>query len=736
LAREEAGGARIWAVIFVCLIPLNPWSPPANALGLPTTGISYRIEARLDPETRILTGSEEIRWTNPTDKPITSLPLHLYLNAFSNTATTWMTEGEIAGFLRNEFLSREKEPWGYMEPTWVKQRVGSSDRSVSWHPVQPDDGNPLDRSLAEIELVAPVPPGGEAVLSIAFEGRLPIPIARTGGRRDFFLVGQWYPKIGVIEPAGVRHAPAARSAARQFHAVTEFYADFADYDVSFAAPDGWMVGATGRAAGDPAPDSTTGYRRFHYSQRAVHDFALVVGKNLTDRWTHHSPKGGGPAVDVRYIVPAGTENQIPRWREAVEGAMDQLGSRIGPYPYTTLTVVMMPFWASRTSGMEYPTFITGEPGDPLWDRFPVSRLRLNEVAIIHEFGHQYFYGLLASNEQEEAFLDEGFNTYWENEVMRKIYGEDASAGWFAGRSLSLGETYGPEISSVATKIHEPVRKIPSSLYAPDTWGEQTYYRSGLIFVTAARLFGQDEVDRVFAEYFRRFAFRHPDFDDFLQVASEAGGADMTAFLREAFERESIPDFAVTGVSARKWEAPLGRILTKDGPVTTDEKTRKSDSETGLDEAAREAGGRVMMEITDSGWARGGKSSAGTVTRSFVKPDRGEASSGYEPDGYFESTVNVTGPGWDTLPVDVEFRFADGAVLKDRWDGKSAWRRYRFLRAAPIKDARLDPKGQLAVDVQPRNNALASEPAGAFEAGWTAWFGALSQWFIGGISQWL
>ena len=728
--------ALTFSILIASPFALDRSTPSAFALELPPTGISYRIDARLDPETRMLAGSEEIRWTNPTGEPVTSLPLHLYLNAFSNTGTTWMSEEEIDRFERDERLLREKDPWGYMEPTAITQRLGSVEQGSAWRPIQPDDGNPNDRSLAEIELAAPVPPGGEIVLNIAFEGRLPIPIARTGGRRDFFLVAQWFPKIGVIEPAGVRHAQAARSAARQFHAQTEFYADFADYDVSFSAPDGWMVGATGRAVGDATADSTAGYRKFHYAQAAVHDFALVVGKNLTDQWTHYAPQGGGPAVDIRYIVPAGTEAQIPRWRKAAEGTLDQLGARVGPYPYTTLTIVMMPFWAGRTAGMEYPTFITGAPGDPLWDRFPFSRLLVGEGTVVHEVGHQYFYGLLASNEQEEGFLDEGFNSYWENEILRALYGEEASGGSLAGRPLRQSDLFASALASAAAKIREPVRKTPTSMYASGTWGEQTYFHSAVIFLTAARLFGQDRVDGVFAEYFRRFAFRHPDFDDFLQVALDAGGTDLAAFLREAYERETLPDFSVTEVKAQKWKAPLGRVLTKDGPVTIDEKTSEGDSEIGLDDSAREADGRVMMEISDAGWVRGGKSQAGAVTRSFAQPERGEPDAEYKPDGFFESTVSIAGPGWDTLPVAVEFRFADGAIVKDQWDGKSPWRNYQFLRAAPIRDARIDRQDRIAVDVKPQNNALAAEPDNGFSARWAAWFGALSQWFVCGVSLWL
>lgn len=710
---------------------------PATAVGLelPKVGLSYRIDARLDPETRVLKGTEEIRWQNPTDAPVSAVPLHLYLNAFAHSRTTWMNGVAAERFDIDDMLAKEPDPWGYTELTAVRQRVESAERAASFAPIRPDDGNRWDRSLVEIALPAPVPPGGELVLAIDFEARMPIPIARTGGARDFFLVAQWYPKLGVIEPAGVRHAPKARVAAHQFHGPTEFYADFADYDVTFAVPSGWLIGATGRAEGEPAPDGS-GLVRARYTQRAVHDFALVLGTGLRDQWARHTPKGGGPAVDVRYIVTAGTEHQIPRWRRAIEGALDVLGSRVGPYPYETLTVIMMPWWAARTSGMEYPTLITSLPGDPLWDRAPVAGMWFNENVAIHEFGHQYFYGLLASNEQEEAFLDEGFNSYWEQEVMRAIYGADASEGIVAGRALRLEDFQSLQISLMAPRIREPMRKVPSFLFDAGTWGPQFYPRPAVTLQTAARLFGQEKVDAIFAEYFRRFAFRHPDTEDFLAVAADAGGPEAAAFLREAFERERIPDFAVADVSAGRWKPPLGRVTTESGPVVITPENRSSQGEVGLDPEAREADGRVMMEITDSGWFRGGQGQRGAVTKVLIAPERGEVSPGYSPSGFHESTVRLEGPGWDNLPVEVEIRFADGAVVRDRWDGKAPWRRYRFLRAAPVRDARIDPADAVRVDVTPQNNARALEADGAFAADWGMWLGAVSQWLAGGLSLWL
>ncbi|NUQ72169.1 MAG: M1 family metallopeptidase [Polyangiaceae bacterium] len=717
------------------IVAASALASEASALELPKTSISYRIDAGLDPATRMLRGSEEIRWTNTTDEPVAELPVHLYLNGFSHTRTTWVREVGIQRFQSDDFLRDvDADPWGYNDLLRVRARGPDGERDAAFKPIQPDDGNPWDRSLFSVALPAPVAPGSEIVLTIEFEARLPVPIARTGGRDNFFLISQWFPKIGVIEPKGVRHAPKARNAARQFHGTTEFYADFADFDVTFSAPEGWLLGATGRAEGEPVPDGE-GRVKVRHTQRAVHDFALVLGKNLKDQWARHTPKGGGPPVDVRYVVTAGNEHQVAACRTAIEGALDVMGSRIGPYPYDVLTVIMMPFWASRTSGMEYPTLITSVPSDPLMDRFPVKGLLFQESTAIHEFGHQYFYGVIASNEQEESFLDEGFNTYWEGEVMRAVYGADASGGMFFGRAYRNEDSRSFSLAVSADDIREPMRKRPSWLYSPGTYGAQSYPRSAVTFRTAAALYGQDRVDKVFAEYFRRFAFKHPDTEDFLGVAAEAGGPEVGAFFREAFDREEIPDYKVADVKVTKWQPPLGRVITAEGPVVVTRENRATVGEVGLDPEAREEDGRVLMEITDAGWVRGDRLEMGSIKRSLVTPEK-PATSKVAGGGYFESVVRIEGPGWDNLPVDVELRFEDRTVIRDRWDGKSRWRKYWFLRGSPLKEVRIDPGGRIAVDVTPQNNSRALEANSSFAADMGLWLGAFSQWLAGGVSLWL
>ncbi len=706
---------------------------PEVAADLPPTEISYKIEVRIDPATRGLAGRETIRWTNPTSEPVPSLRMHLYLNAFSHTRTTWLEEYDPDEDELDDLYRIDAEPWGFLEPSTIVEIGPAGRRDASWRAIQPDDGNTLDRSLIEVVLGEPVAPGGETRLEVEFEGRLPLPVARTGARDGFFFLAQWYPKVGMLEPAGVRGATVPRWAARQFHANSEFYAEFADYDVTIAVPEGWIVGATGRAVGTPVADGS-GFVRHRYAQRAVHDFAAVAGRDLVDLRYRVEPDGGGPAVDVRHIVPAGTQHQIPRWHEALVGTMHELGRRIGPYPYDVLTVVTPPFAAVGVGGMEYPTLFTGILGDPLWD--VLAELRLAETTVVHEFAHQYFQGLVATNEQEEAFLDEGLTEYWEVAISEKLFGAASSTGNLLGRPLSALEAYQFGIEKMSEPIREPIRRTPTELYAPHTWGAQVYSRTAMTLRTAERLFGQVALDHVFSEYVRRFAFGHPNLEDFLGVAREVGGDEMAAMLREGFEREAVPDYAVTQAKTERRDPPIGRVTTAEGVITTERDADDEDDELGLDTAAIEdQDGRLRIEITDPGWARGGRAEFGTVRQVIVEPEYSEGPPDDPSHRWYESVGRLSGPAWDHLPVDVELRFADGAIVRDRWDGRAAWREYRVVRHARLTDVRVDPELRIAVDVKPQNNARSVKPDERFVRAWSSWVSALGQWLAGSLATW-
>ncbi|RMG47403.1 MAG: M1 family peptidase [Acidobacteria bacterium] len=708
----------------------------AAAAALPPVFVSYAIEVQVDPASRAFRGEERLTWRNPAGVAVSRVPLHLYLNAFANEGSTWLQEARRSGFRRfdlERFHEVFDDPWGWIDLDAV--RTEPAGEEVPWRPVQPDDGNPLDRSLVELRLPRPVPPDGLLTLRISFSGRLPRPFARTGCVDRYCLVGQWFPKVAVLEPKGTRGAERARWAARQFHAATEFYADFADYDVTIEAPAGWLVAATGRREGDPIA-TDRGTLRHRFRQRAVHDFAFVVARDFEEIVSEHDPPGPGGPVELHYVLPHEFADQLPRWRTVAEATLDLLGRRVGPYPYRTLTIVLPRLVAERTAGMEYPTFVVASTVGRELEAWPLRATRIAEHTLAHELIHQYFYGLVASNEQEEAFLDEGFTTYWTARVAESLYGAGRSLGSFFGRPLGAFDLARLGLAYVGGSIREPLRKRPSALFAGRTHAVQFYARTAVTLATMERMFGRDTADRIFREYFRANAFRHPSVEDFLAAARRAAGEEAQGFLREAFGRARLPELAVTRLESHRVEVPLGSWPAPEGRITVDRSSRHEHADLLDLPLARDSDGKIWLEITDPGWFREDSHRDGTVRWIGFEPVElpEPGGDGVEPK-LFESEAVLEGPGWDHLPVTVRLRFADGAVVVDRWDGRSPWRGYRAIRRARLEEVIIDPGDAVLLDPSPETNGRRARPDSRWLADWAGWAGALAAWVASGVSLW-
>ena len=473
------------------------------------------------------------------------------------------------------------------------------------------------------------------------------------------------------------------------------------------------------------------HKRVRHTQRAVHDFAFCASTILSSFERKMKPKGQDHAVDVRFLLPVGTEHQLPRWERALAVAFDELSTRVGPYPWDVLTVVMPPYRGARTSGMEYPTLITGLPGDAIWDGFPLGDFAFPEVVLIHEFIHEYFYGVIANNEREEAYLDEGFTTFWEGEVSRALEGGDWM-GEVIGRPISALDYRSIGLRATSSRIDEPIGRRPSWLYYPGTSGSQVYPRTALTLRTASRLFGVDAIDALFAAWYARFAFRHPSLEDFLDLARETN-AQMADFLTEAFFARRMVDYEVVSASTKTWAPPRGRVPTASGLVQTNEGPLADEALVPRD--VHRSNVDMTAITSDPGYADADARVDGRILRrrvTFESP----ATSGSADSPLTLSRALVKGPGWRHLPVEVRFTFADGAVWTDHWDGRASWRSWELLHHAPLASVRVDPERRIALDVFYENNSRLLEPDLVFAADASLWLGALEAWLSQGVTSWL
>ena len=531
----------------LALLPLL--SLAHRAVAQPTTAdaplsdrrVAYTINARLDPEAGTVAGTQRLAWRNPAPVPVEELQFHLYLNAFKPGSTFLRESG---GAFRSSTLGRTPR-WGGLviermqvaapdAPTpSATYRAEDNDLTGRIAFIQPDDGNPTDETVIRVPLPVPAQPGETVVLDIDFTATLPEIIARTGvasspGSPPFFMVAQWFPKIGVYEVPGQRYVPADAPAGRwnthQFHANTEFYADFGTYDVTLTVPEDYVVGATGLRTGERVE---AGAKTVTYRADDVHDFAWTASPGFleyTDTWRH---------VELRLLLQPAHEGQAARHFEAAKVALEKFDAWVGPYPYTTLTLVDA---VGEANGMEYPTLITCGTVYmlPRW-------ARLLELVTIHEFGHQYFYGMLASNEFEEAWLDEGVTSYLETRIMDEAYGPGSVLD-LPGLRISDGGVQRLAYTKVAPSRGALFTNAWE--YRHGDYGKASYSKPATVLRTLEHYLGWETMQRFLQTYYQRWRFRHPTTRDLQDVAEDVAGEDLDWFFDQYVYGTAVVDYAV------------------------------------------------------------------------------------------------------------------------------------------------------------------------------------------------
>ncbi len=519
--------------------------------------VSYDIVADLDVDAKAISGIERITWRNPGKVPVGELQFHLYLNAFSGPESTFMQE---SGGRHRGFEAQSENPWGGVDVTDIRivdesmlphgdfsslplptANEAGQDLTPAIEYIRPDDGNEEDFTVMRVVLPEPVQAGETITLNVEFTSRLPEIIARTGWKKKkdgspFFMIGQWFPKLGVYEVPGQRYVPADAEKGQwnthQFHMDSEFYADFGSYRVTMTVPDNYAVGASGIRVSESAAD---GRKTIVNEAADVHDFAWTASPEMqvfTDRWEK---------VDIRLLVQPEHAGQAKRHIEAAKVALQHFNDWYGEYPYTTLTLVD---GVGGSNGMEYPTLITCGTvyALPNWFRFL-------ELVLIHEFGHQYWYGMLASNEFEEAWLDEGINSYTEMKIMDDAYGPGAVLDIPSWR---ISDT---DMQRLSYTKNGPTRDqifMKSWEYGSDkSYGLNSYAKPATVLHTLENYVGLEKMRTILRTYYDRWRFRHPTTRDFIDVANEVAGEDLSWFFDQFIYSSVAVDYRVAHIGNRK-----------------------------------------------------------------------------------------------------------------------------------------------------------------------------------------
>lgn|GEM_PF-95385 len=767
------------------LLPSVEAEPPAGE-GVGARTIAYEIQASLDPVTHTVRGRGTLRWRNPTQVSAPDFHLHLYLNAFRDEHSTFLRES-LGAHRGAKFDSAHP---GSIDVTSFRT-AGGQELAGKGAFSACDDANPDDRTVWSVALPEAIAPGAEAVFQLEWTSLLPKAFARTGFGGDYHMVAQWFPKPGVFEQLVEDGAFVGRWNCHQFHGTSEFFADYGSYDVSLTLPKAYenRVGATGQRVAAHTDDAA-GTVTYRYQAHDVHDFAwvcdtdfVVVPFKFPERYelpeaerTRVAALLGRPVeglhlprVEVTLLLQPEHADQEERHARAVSHALAYMSLWFGAYPYPTLTVVDPDHRASDTGGMEYPTLITAgtdfvvpERG---WDP---------EFVIVHEFGHQFFYGLVGTNEFEHAWMDEGLNTFATAKVLQAAYPPAPPVTWygawplygekplpFTGMLAGLRSAlpFLPEALTKELRIPfgklgvvrtagealglQPPDDLPLLPETPDT-GVLAFLREAP-FLTLLPI-----LPITVAESERTSVARRPLVDTIVGVKAweymDSRSYGVNSYARTAASLRTLEGLAGEGTLLRGLNAYVERYryghpepeqlfaaLSQAAQDSPDTRSRTRDMGSWIETLFRTTGavdyGVAGISIWEPSEKEGSDAEHGATSggKPGAAPTDGVAAR------VPESSVLLRRHGEAQLPVEVLVRFDDGSERRLRWelDGRvlatdgglpplqpvapagqqGRWTRIRFASPAKILSAETDPRHLLAVERDRTNDGLVREPKG-------------------------
>ncbi len=647
----------------------------SRGTALSTRVVAYVLDANIDVEKKSVDAKETLTYKNLTGQPLTTFPFHLYLNAFQPDST-FTTETHSGGGIRDSEAdnSYPAKKLGSIAITHL-EADGFGDLTGRMRFVAPDDGNANDRTVAEVTLPRALAPGDAITFRMSFHDQFPESVARNGYKRDFLMGGQWFPKVGVFWHGGWN--------CHQYHSTTEFFADFGTFDVSLTLRKNYTVGASGVPTGDRT--NNDGTRTLSFYGEDIHDFAWAASPNfVVTNGTYLSSMG---PVQVRVLGLKAHPGVGKRYLDIILASLAQFDRRYGPYPYKVLTVVD-PEPGSEMEGMEYPTLITA--GTTI-----VDPTRITEITAEHEFGHQYWYGMVATNEFEDAWLDEGINSYTEVKVTGAILGRETNA--LGLRWTNLSDAMLQYTQYAAMPDYDPVTRHAWQFRDASSYGGVTYGKSATLLATLEGLVGAETMDAAMRTYFMRYRFTHPTTEDFLRTIEEV----------------AIARGRATGTHLLTGEMPLmpagwaGPADLASRPVYSDSSLRPFFRQAVYGTALLDYGIDAISSEPARWWV-----------------------SDMQQQKLLRDVVTVHRIGDFVLPVTVQVVFSDGSRVRERWDGQDRWKSFTYVREARVVSAEIDPDHTMLLDLNEFNNsqtvAANPVPARKITTIWTSFLQLSSQ----------
>ena len=520
--------------------------------------VSYKIDVRLDDESHILRGYERLEYTNNSKDTLMFILMHLWPNAYKNDKTAF-TEHQVQNKEKDFYFSNEYE----------KGFVDSLDFKIDGDAVNVSEYN-NNQDIVLLELNKPLMPGAKIILTTPFRLVIPIVFSRLGHQEQNYQITQWYPKPAVYDNKGWHPMPYLDQG--------EFYSEFGNFEVSISLPENYVVAATGdleeesekkyidqliaKSESDKkietfSSTSSIKFKTITFKQKNVHDFAWFASKYFQVEKSEAVLKNGRKVNCYSYFHPKNA-SKYNESSKITAKTIEYLSEHVGEYPYNHASVVDGQLLAG--GGMEYPNVtIIGSVGDK-------STL---QTVIIHEVGHNWFYGLLGSNEREYPWMDEGINSFYERKLDMTLEEnhENDSKRNIAERLTK--ELNGPFLYYFfATQDLDQSVSLPAPEYTKINYGGIVYSKAAMMMAYLESYLGESVFEEAMKRYYKEWHFKHPYPEDFKKIISSATDKDLSWFFDDLMSSTKKVDFKYkhTSTSSQGSEVYATSCTPFKGPI--------------------------------------------------------------------------------------------------------------------------------------------------------------------------
>lgn len=484
--------------------------------------VHYNIQVSLNDKKHTLNGDVTVNYINHSPDTLTFIWFHIWPNAYRNSTTALAKQ--MAADKTNE-KKTVNEP-GYIDSLRFtvdgKTAVTESDTNID---------------VVKLVLPQPLLPGKQVTIATPFFVKLPNYYSRSGYTGQQFMICQWYPKPAVYDRTGWHQFPYLDQG--------EFYSEYGSFKVNITVPAEYVVGATGSLQ-TPAElskykqigiENNKGAKQVTYKTATpgkqktlqymgdhIHDFAWFAGKDFIIRYDTLQLT----ASDTVNVFSYGQSSGNKTWKNSVDYIKDAVrhySKWIGQYPYPVVQAVEGPGNLS-SGGMEYPmiTLITS----------PKAKEEEMDAVITHEVGHNWFYGILGSNERDHPWMDEGINTYFQFRYEAEKYRTNSLFGSMIPKDVrELPEAeFQSRIYQVLNSVpmQQPINTGSTGFTNKDDYGIVIYVKTAVWLYLLENELGRDVVDQGLQAYFKDWQFRHPQPEDFKKELEKVSGKNLDSWF--------------------------------------------------------------------------------------------------------------------------------------------------------------------------------------------------------------